>query len=301
MKYLLFFILASILGIYLVTRPAMAAIPLEGSLTIDAENMTFVGTGTNRATPGGWNLLGEGAMVEDVIFKADKHDFEIIAKGENYEGWPNLELKIGSVVVANITVDSATWKTFSIDNVVGIAPGTHQLSMAFTNDNYGGTSETDRNLQIDKIQISEILGVGKVTLAWDANVEPDLAGYKIYYGSKTRAEITDGITKWCTAHEPNNEKCIEEWEAICDQDGTVDPACHSMLFGYDVIVDCKNVTEFTIVGLEEGRKYYFAATAYDEDDNESAFSKELSHSVAYQMPGGGHGFTYKDVVKWLQW
>jgi hypothetical protein len=131
----------------------------------------------------------------------------------------------------------------------------------------------------------------EVTLAWDANIEPDLAGYKIYYGLNTRGEIPDGITKWCTRHEPSNEKCVEEWEAICDQGGTVDPACHSMLFRYDTVVDVKNVTEYTLKNLFDDEVYYFAATAYYDEDNESLYSVELSHSFdpdSIKASTGGH-------------
>jgi hypothetical protein len=53
-----------------------------------------------------------------------------------------------------------------------------------------------------------------------------------------------------------------------------------MLFGYDHMVDVKNVTEHTLTGLEEGKKYYVAATAYDDDQNESAYSDEIMHTFS---------------------
>ena len=71
----------------------------------------------------------------------------------------------------------------------------------------------------------------EITLAWDANTEPDLAGYKIYYGTDSR--------------------------------------------DYGEPIDVGDVTKVTLVGFETGKTYYFAATAYDEDDNESAYSEEL--------------------------
>jgi hypothetical protein len=78
-----------------------------------------------------------------------------------------------------------------------------------------------------------VLMAGTITLAWDANTEPDLAGYKIHYGNSSR--------------------------------------------NYSTIIDVKNVTEYKIEGLVPGT-YYFAATAYDEDENESAYSIELEHT-----------------------
>lgn len=92
--------------------------------------------------------------------------------------------------------------------------------------------------KLKKLIILERMAValmaGSITLAWDANTEPDLAGYNIYYGQ------TSG--------------------------------------DYGTSLNVGNVTERTITGFVNGKTYYFAATAYDEDNNESAFSEELVHT-----------------------
>jgi hypothetical protein len=75
---------------------------------------------------------------------------------------------------------------------------------------------------------------GTVTLAWDANTESDLAGYKIYYG------LASG--------------------------------------SYSTTIDVKNVIQYTVPDILPGTTYYFAATAYDENNNESAYSIELVHT-----------------------
>jgi fibronectin type 3 domain-containing protein len=75
---------------------------------------------------------------------------------------------------------------------------------------------------------------GTVTLAWDANTESDLAGYKIHYG------IASG--------------------------------------SYSTTIDVEKVTQYTVPDLIPGTTYYFAATAYDNDQNESAYSIELVHT-----------------------
>lgn len=72
----------------------------------------------------------------------------------------------------------------------------------------------------------------QVTLTWDPNTEPDLAGYKVYYGTSSR--------------------------------------------NYEVALDAGNWTSCVIGGLDEGKTYYFAATAYDSFANESDFSQEVS-------------------------
>ena len=137
-----------------------------------------------------------------------------------------------------------------------------------------------------------------VILAWDANTEPDLAGYKIYYGAAPRATTAlAAIEKWCAEHEPKNDKCVDEWMQICGDDN--DRNCHAMLFSYDKVVDVGNVTEYELTGLVEGMTYHLAATAYDTDDNESAFSKELVHTPGYSKPKTASGFSHKPLrISW---
>jgi len=80
----------------------------------------------------------------------------------------------------------------------------------------------------------------EITLAWDTNTEPDLAGYNIYYGTASG--------------------------------------------DYSESIDVGDVTEVTLTGFDDGGTYYFAATAYDEDDNESAYSEELIHTFSSGKP-----------------
>jgi hypothetical protein len=75
----------------------------------------------------------------------------------------------------------------------------------------------------------------QVTLAWDPNTEPDVAGYRIYYGLES------------------------------------DP--------YSNRIDVGNQISYTVASLAEGKTYYFAATAYDQEGNESDFSDEVAFNV----------------------
>ena len=81
---------------------------------------------------------------------------------------------------------------------------------------------------------------GSVTLAWDANTEPDLAGYKLHYGTQ-----------------------------------------HA---NYTQTIDVGNVTQYTIDGLDDYTVYYYAATAYDTDGNESGFSNEVIYKIDKTAP-----------------
>jgi hypothetical protein len=96
---------------------------------------------------------------------------------------------------------------------------------------------------------------GEVTLAWDRNTEPDLAGYKVYVGVESRT--------------------------------------------YDRVIDAGNETTCVVSGLEEGKTYYFAATAYNSNNLESDFSNEVvttlsAVSEAYVDPSQQESEPYVD-------
>lgn len=75
-----------------------------------------------------------------------------------------------------------------------------------------------------------------VTLVWDANTDPDLAGYKVYWGDVSRTYSS-------------HVDVAKETQAIID------------------------------IKPEDGRTVYFAATAYDNYDNESDYSEEVTWQV----------------------
>jgi len=79
---------------------------------------------------------------------------------------------------------------------------------------------------------------GTINLAWDSNTEPDLAGYKIYYGRASSVY----------------EKSIDVGMAT-QSSGT---------------------TYYNLTGLNKGQTYYIVATAYDTSNNESGYSNEVN-------------------------
>jgi predicted outer membrane repeat protein len=89
-----------------------------------------------------------------------------------------------------------------------------------------------------------------VTLNWTANTEPDLAGYKVYYGQNEGGPY-DGI-------------------------GAAEG---------DSPIDVGDVTTTAISGLPvDSATYYFVVTAYDNEDNESYFSNEVSNNTKPRTP-----------------
>jgi hypothetical protein len=80
---------------------------------------------------------------------------------------------------------------------------------------------------------------GAITIAWDPNREPDLAGYRVYYGTASG----------------NYEGCVDIGNPPKSSPGRM---------------------EYTLAGLDKGKKYYIAVAAYDKNKEASGFSSEVS-------------------------
>jgi len=89
-----------------------------------------------------------------------------------------------------------------------------------------------------------------ITLAWIANTEPDLAGYYIYY-------------KTGTSGAPYNGTEVDEGDS-------------PIKVPLGVFADPSN-PEYTLHGLSDTKTTYLVLTAYDSEDNESAYSNEVSY------------------------
>ncbi len=71
-----------------------------------------------------------------------------------------------------------------------------------------------------------------------------------------------------------------------DQSQETDVAGYRVYYGttsghYTTMISVGNNTSGTITNLEPGRTYYFTATAYDYNGNESAFSQEIPYTVPF--------------------
>lgn len=95
--------------------------------------------------------------------------------------------------------------------------------------------------------VANVVFAGSATLSWNANTEPDLAGYKIYYGTAARIGTDPKICTMC---------------------------------GYSTKVEVGKITTYSINNLTNGQTYYFSITAYDTSGNESAFSSQVSKFIS---------------------
>jgi hypothetical protein len=110
-----------------------------------------------------------------------------------------------------------------------------------------------------------VSSAAEVTLAWDANTESDLMGYKIYYDTS-----------------PGDP-----------YDGTDAAQGISPIIVLREDLDDRDNPRFTLTGLNENEDYYFILTAFDHENLESGYSNEAStaggNSGSISRGSGGGG------------
>lgn len=119
-----------------------------------------------------------------------------------------------------------------------------------------------------------------VTLAWNANSESNLGGYKLYY--ETTEDATYGGTGLVEGDSPVTIYLTSE--------------------GGEAYLEDASSPTFTLTGLTEDITYTFALTAFDTDGLESDFSDTVSYTVNEVGPAKPTGFKriVTLVVSWLK-
>ncbi|MDG5467414.1 MopE-related protein [Deltaproteobacteria bacterium IMCC39524] len=106
------------------------------------------------------------------------------------------------------------------------------------------------------MSVANISFAKDVTLAWDANQESDVAGYKVYYGTNpgtyTGAEAMEGPSP----------------------------------------VEMGNGTSATFVGLDDTKTHYFTVTAFNFNGEESAYANEVNAPARSNEDSDGDGYVY---------
>lgn len=179
-KFILKFVL-SILFVFFVSSSAQH---------FEIENMSIRRTGALRGPA--WALFSNGYVAEQVVFTSDSmYRFVLRASGSSALGeWPVVEMRIDQMPRASVTVEASAFAEFSAN--FRVSAGSHEVAVAFVND-FSNNAE-DRNVYLDWLEI-EIVGGGgggepqrvhnPVAFTWDPNTEPDLLGYRFYFGSSS--------------------------------------------------------------------------------------------------------------------
>ena len=112
------------------------------------------------------------------------------------------------------------------------------------------------------------------TLQWDENTDPDLDGYKFYYGLESRYPNNPA------PYDPNCQNYAGAEYSI-DGGNTWNP-----IICPPPIVVGSGVTEIMFQGLADDKVHFFAVTAYDIDSLESGYSNEEA-TLCISWPTGG--------------
>ena len=91
------------------------------------------------------------------------------------------------------------------------------------------------------LMLPVIAQAASITMTWDRNQEPDIAGYRIYYGTQS-GQYDNSITVYDSATQPLQ-------------------------------------LSYTVAGLSEGTAYYFALKTFDQAGQESDYSAETSQNI----------------------
>ena len=93
----------------------------------------------------------------------------------------------------------------------------------------------------------------EVTLLWDPNTESDLAGYKVYYNTRSSGTPYDGTG-------------IDQGDS-----------------GFNIPLDnlaTPDNPSFSLTGLQDNEFYYLVLTAVDSSGNESGYSNEIVYETS---------------------
>lgn len=101
--------------------------------------------------------------------------------------WPVAALAFNdsSAFFSQREVKATTWTEISMGQVAP-QPGDSLLYVVFTNDYLNRDTGQDLNLKIRKLIFREVsLQTKNVRIGWHGNKEPDLAGYRLYFGNES--------------------------------------------------------------------------------------------------------------------
>lgn len=107
---------------------------------------------TGEAIEGGWNIYSQGTLGSSHAFKGGLTKLTVHARGTAAGGtWPHMVVRVGSSEVGAVDVSSEVWSPYEFSTT--LLAGSQPIQIEFTNDGVDGAA--DRNLYVDKLEISE--------------------------------------------------------------------------------------------------------------------------------------------------
>src|SRR4051794_9995337 len=139
-------------------RPLPAAEAAD--LTVAGESLILpAGSGqvfSDSTAAGGQALLiWSNAAAAGTLSTSGAQSIRVRARGDQCSGAPQMVVAVDGKTVLTESVSSSTWATYGAD--VGLADGSHKLTVAFTNDY--SASGCDRNLRVDSVTFSGRRGI----------------------------------------------------------------------------------------------------------------------------------------------
>src|SRR4051794_4105568 len=139
-------------------RPLPAAEAAD--LTVAGESLILpAGSGqvfSDSTAAGGQALLiWSNAAAAGTLSTSGAQSIRVRARGDQCSGAPQMVVAVDGKTVLTESVSSSTWATYGAD--VGLADGSHKLTVAFTND-YSATG-CDRNLRVDSLAVAANGGI----------------------------------------------------------------------------------------------------------------------------------------------
>lgn len=158
------------LGLVLVVGLPALADGGDGRTVVPAEK-AFEKTVGGAVPGGGWDLWSNGWIGQPFQAEAEgPYAVVVRAWGSPALGeWPSMSLLVDGRVRADVRVDSADRRDYRFE--VALAPGHHDLAVAFGNDAVVG--QEDRNLYVESIAIDSPEGKPAVTLTDGSGLRAD--------------------------------------------------------------------------------------------------------------------------------
>jgi RHS repeat-associated protein len=184
--------------------------PAPAPTVVEAEAMPTKTVGS--ALTGGWNLSANGYLEGPITLSHNgDYDLVITAKGTSLGGvWPTCEVRGDGVLLATLTVNSTSWKPFTVK--LTATQGTHTLRLTYPND--ASNSSENRNLHLDKASATLVAASTKHIFAGSQRVaahQPDgttLVYYTDHLGSSSVITNQTGAVVERVEYKPYGETTV---------------------------------------------------------------------------------------------